>query len=186
MKPENHTTPAGHARLHSAHHRTSAIAESPVRGHRDKPSPPFDAHDRSNDADGFSHILRSMPLTLGITIAAYLLLITLGAAIALRSPDPVALTVPFAYGAVGIASFLGGILSARRNPAAPLAGGLMTGLALSMILVLIGLCTGRAPISVWIVRLFVIPIHLLGAYIARPRDRVTNRAHHTTGEYHRT
>ncbi len=185
MKLDHRSLGAGHARLHAAHTSGSNLSESRGHGRREKPSPAFDSNDLSNGTGGFSHILRTLPLTVGLTLLAALLLITLAAAAALRTPDPVALTAPLSWGAIGLSSLLGGILSGRRNPASPVAGALVSGVIVALLLTVAGFCAegGNASLAPWLVRLGVILVHLLGGYVSRPRERAA--AHHEHPSEHR-
>ena len=78
---------------HSSHHPS----QRPVGRHPDRP-----AHTRvrpseepsDTQAGGFSSVLRSYPIVLGITALTALLLITVAALILQNSPDPTALVPP--------------------------------------------------------------------------------------------
>ncbi len=180
-KPKNS---ADRDRHPAAHRSPPARTDGSGRGHQDKPSPAFDD---PNGTDGFSHILRTLPFSCGLTLLLGWLLLIPCAAIALRAPDPVALIAPLAWCAVGLASFLGGILAGRRHPSAPVACALTSGAVIALILFLTGLCFGHSEPSAasWLLRLGVIPCHLMGAYISRPRPRAAAHGDHAPGHHHR-
>ncbi len=181
MSTENRHLPAGHAR-HPSAHRTPSAADGYSNGHREQPSFALE----SNEAGGFSHIIRSLPLVCGLTALAALLLSTAGATLALSAPDPVALIPLFARLALGVSSLLGGILAARRNPASPIAGGLTAGAAMALLSTIVGLCFGgEMTLTAWVVRACIVPVHLLGAYVARPRPRAPEHHAHTVGGHGR-
>ncbi len=170
---------------HPSHPALTGRDPKRTDGHRDKPSPAFDPHD-SNDADGFSRVLRSLPLSVVVTVLAGLALSAVGAAIALRAPDPVALIGPLSWGVVGLASLFGGILSGRRAPASPVGAALLCGAVTVVLLTVAGLCAGGgigSP-SAWLLRLTVLPLHLIGAYLTRPRERAPSHGDHTAGRHH--
>ncbi len=172
MRTENHHSSVGHARQTSAHGHS-------VHGHREQPSPAFDA----NDTGGFSRILGSLPLVCGLTVLAVILLSAVSTMVTLSAPDPVALIPLLSLLSMGLASLIGGILSARRNPSAPLPTGLFSGSVMALLVTVVGLCMGgKSSVMTWGMRVSILPIHLLGAYIARPRQRARE---HTSGRHQR-
>ena len=163
MKTDAHNTYVGHARLSSAHGE----------------QPPYAFE--GNDTGGFSRILTSLPLVCGLTAAIGVLLTLLGAAILLYTPDPVALIPVVSRLSVCLSSLLGGILAARKTPATPLASGLTAGAVMALLLAVLGMCWGEGTLWAWVTRLGSLPLHLLGAYLARPRQRVATHTVHAAG-----
>lgn len=164
---------------HSAH---SAKRKS-VGKHPDRPA--FSARQTAEPSDeiagGFSSILRSMPVALGVTVLSGLLLTTALCVIAFSSPDPTALIRPCAAVSLMLAAFCGGITAGKLNPAAPLAAGLLCGTATAALLILSALLTdGRGGLLPWVLRLSVIPACFVGSAVTRPRKRPPA---HTAGKH---
>lgn len=137
-----------------------------------------------NDTGGFSRIFGSLPLVCGLTTVIGVALSLVSAACLLYAPDPVALLPVASRLSVCLASLLGGILAARKIPAAPLAGGLASGSVMALILTVAGLCLGEGSMWAWMTRLGSLPLHLVGAYLARPRARAAAHTAHTAGRHH--
>lgn len=172
MRTDTHSPSAGHARLHPAHDSR--------RGHREQPPHAFD----ENESGGFSRILGTLPLVCGLTALAGVLLATLGTALTLSAPDPVSLIPLVSRISVGLASLLGGMLAARRNPASPLMGGLISGMLMALLLTVVGMCIGgEESAATWVMRLCIPLVHLLGAYVARPRPKAVQHGAHAAGRH---
>lgn len=174
------SAPSTHPSAHRA--RTSADTRSVERRVSGEPS---DA-----SAGGFSRVLRTLPLTLGVTAVAGVLLVTIAAAIAYNSADPSACILPLAYGALGITSLVGGIVAGLCNREQALLGGVVSGSVFVLLVTIASLiCSGAAmdamggeasPLFSWLARLGVILIHMLGAYLLRARPEAamhTSSAH---------
>ena len=137
-----------------------------------------------NDTGGFSRILGRLPLVCGLTTVIGVALSLVSAACLLYTPDPVSLIPTAARLSVCLASLLGGILAARKTPATPLAGGLVSGSVMALILTVLGLCLGEGSMWAWMTRIASLPLHLVGAYLARPRARAAAHTAHTAGHHH--
>ena len=137
-----------------------------------------------NDTGGFSRICRSLPLVCGLTTVLGVALSLASAACLLYTPDPASLIPIASRLSVGLASLLGGILAARKTPTTPLAGGLASGSVMALLLTVLGLCLGEGTLWAWMTRLGSLPLHLVGAYLARPRARATTHTAHTAGHHH--
>ncbi len=162
---------------HPSHPSAAGRTPSPNRAGKDKPSPAFD----TNDTDGFSFpalLARLLPAS-GTSVGGMLGLVTVSTAIALRAPDPLALLTPLAWGSVGLSSLVGGMVAGRRLPEKPAVAGLLAGIPVLLLLILAGFLAGRATPSVWILRVCVLPLQLVGALLARPRRRPATHAAHT-------
>ena len=168
MKTDAYNQHVGHARHSSTHGE----------------QPPYAFE--QNDTGGFSRILTSLPPVCGLTAAAGVLLSILGAALLLYTPDPVALIPIVSRLSVCLASLLGGILAARKNPTSPLAGGLSAGAVMALVLTVVGMCVGSGDgaLWAWMTRLGTLPLHLLGSYVARPRPRAATHTAHVAGRHH--
>ncbi len=168
---------------HPQHPPRTGHGRARTDGQRDKPSPAFDA----NASDGLSSfaLWRSLPLSTAFTVLLLLVLVTVAAAVALRAPDPTALITPLAWGSVGLASLVGGMIAGRRSPERPVVAGLLCGGAVVLLLVVAGLAFGGQGASAWLLRLCVLPLHLIGACVTRPRR--ASAAHHDPrkGAHHR-
>ncbi len=178
MRPETHPerTHSTGAVSHRSSDHASARAAATRGGRAAEPSDAFDP----NAQGGFSRVVRTLPLTLALTAAAGVVLVTVATAIAYRAPDPSALTAPLAYSSLGVTSLIGGILSGRRNGEDYLLGGLMAGTSLALLLILISFFgeanKENSPFFPWLARLGVVLLHVLGAYITRPRAHAVSHA----------
>ncbi len=177
MKPDTHPS----SRLPRA--PVGSPADTTIAHRRRLDEKPSDAFD-PNHAGGFSHTLKTLPLTFVLTVAVGLGLATLAAAIAYISPDPSAVALPLSYAALLLTALVGGILSGRRCGADCAMGGFLSGVllvaCLSLVSLLAGNPSGVTPLLAWGVRIGMIPLHLLGAYLVRPRER---QAAHTAGKH---
>ncbi len=185
MRPENHPSVARATESDRSARATAAHRRPRV----DEPS---DDQSPGDVAGGFSRLLATLPLSLGLTVATTLTLSVVAAAVAYRSADPSALLTPLAWGTLGLSSVVGGILAARRNLARPVLAGLLGGVALALLLWVLSWLTGgegdpTAPLADWLVRLGVVVIHTAAAYLSRPRPRAPEHAAHAVhaaGKHH--
>ncbi len=175
----------------ATHHLSSRRSHAPVglpagrmpahrRRHDEKPPDAFDP----NETGGFSRLLATLPLTFALTAATGAALVTVAAAVAYRSIDPSALSRPLSYGALGICALVGGIIAGRRCGRSFLAGGFLSGSLFAVVLILLSLVIpGETDVSPWLMwgtRPAVVLLHLLGAYLVRPREKA---ASHTAGKH---
>ena len=137
-----------------------------------------------NDTGGFSRIFGRLPLVCGLTAVLGVALSLASAACLLCTPDPVALIPIASRLSVCLASLLGGVLAARKTPATPLVGGLASGSVMALLLTVLGLCLGEGTAWAWMTRIGPLPLHLVGAYLARPRARAATHSAHTAGHHH--
>ncbi len=142
------------------------------------------AEEPSDTAGGFSRILRTLPLSLGLTAVMGLLLLTVATAIAYNMTDPAAVMVPLAYGALGVTALAGGLLAGGMNRDCPIQAGLVSGCACAVLLFLLSLLGGEPsdmiaarPAVAWLMRLGVILLHVPTAYMMRSRPKSVG--HHT-------
>lgn len=142
----------------------------------------------AEEAGGFSHLLRKLPLTLGMTALLGAGLLTAAAALALWSNDPTALSTPLSLAALALTALGGGVAAGRRCPTSPVAASLAAGLSWALILTLLSLWVGQgspadgiptgdsaAPLGgmavalPWLIRAAVVALHCLGGRLSRPR-----------------
>lgn len=142
-------------------------------GHVEEPS--------DRQAGGFSSILRGYPLTAAAFVLSVLLFVTVAAFAVYRSPDPTALIRPVAFVVLGVSSLIGGIAAGRLNQSRPIAASLVCGgLTTALLLILSLLLSGEGDLLSWVGRVAVLPIHLLGGVIARPKQKTPA---HTAGKH---
>lgn len=153
----------------------------PVGRHPDRPArvrvrPPEEPSDPQ--AGGFSSILTGYPLTLGVTALSALLLVTVAAIPVCQSPDPMGLILPISAATLGVAALIGGTVAGKLNPACPLAASLVCGSITAALMILLSLLLGDggSPLR-WIMGLGILPLHLLGGFLTRPRPKAP--AHNT-------
>ncbi len=172
---------------HPSHSAHAGQRMARTNGHRNQPSSAFDSNDRSNETDGFSSatLWRRLPLSVGIVLALCPVLIAVCAAVCLRVPDPAALVTPLAWGAVGFASLIGGVIAGRRTPTSPVAAGLLCGLAVVLVITLAGFLVGKCTPSGWILRVCIPPLHLIGALLSRPKVKPAAHRDHHADDHHR-
>lgn len=134
---------------------------------------------------GFSGLFSPLPLTMLLTLGVGLVSLTLAAGLAYATPDPTRYMTPCAYGALALTSLVGGILAGvRGRPGSVLAGLVSGGLWALLLTIVAAVLPSPAPISPvmpWLARLFVIALHLLGAWLTRPRPKAPA---HTAGGHH--
>lgn len=132
-------------------------------------------------AGGFSSILRRMPIALGVTALSGLLAVTALCLAAFLSSDPTALLRPCTAAALVVASLCGGITAGKLNPSTPVTAGLLCGTATALLLTAAALLTGSGGgLLHWGLRLSVIPVHLAGGIMTRPRRKLPT---HTAGNH---
>ena len=164
----------------SSHHPS----QNPVGRHPDRPAPtrvrqseePSDTR-----AGGFSSILRSYPVVLGITALTALLLTTVAALILHNSPDPTALIPPVSAAVLAVSSLIGGMVSGKLNRAQPVSASLVCGGLTAVLLILISLFfEGKGDLLSWGMRIGVLPLHLPGGILTRPKPKAPT---HTAGKH---
>ncbi len=152
-----------------------------------RPDRPAHLRPRQNEeppdaqAGGFSSILRTYPITLGITALSALLLVTAAAFAVYKTPDPTALIPPVSAVVTGITALVGGIMAGKLNPSCPVAASLVCGGITAALLILLPLCFGgdRDLLST-VTRIGVLPLHLLGGILTRPKPKAPA---HTAGKH---
>jgi hypothetical protein len=153
--------------IHSHH-----PSHPPVGRHPDRPAHPRarpSEEPSDNRAGGFSTILRRYPVVLGVTVLAGALLLTAACGIVWSTSDPTA-RIPYASAAALLLTALcGGITAGKLNPSSPLWAGGLCGCLSAVPLILTGLILGGSGLLPWVLRLSVIPLHLLGSALTRPR-----------------
>ena len=164
--------------------RASASGHARLSGGRAEGPP---ASFEENATGGFSHLLRTLPLSVGLTAVLGLGCLTAAALVAHRSPDPTSVARPLALAALAVTSLVGGIIAGRRYREATVMSGLMAGGVLTVLLLLVSLITVSegdlaSPVLTWLSRLGIVLLHVLGGRLARPR---TPAPAHTAGG-HRT
>lgn len=171
-------------------HQRLKIQHNPVGKHPDRLPHPALTAGRSGRAEepsdtqsgGFSRILRRflLPLTAasisgvvfvtGLTFAAY------------QTSDPTAFISSLSVIALGLTSLAGGITAGRCNKERPVFGSFVSGCLLTAILFLTSRIDGDAQgLMPWLLRVAVIPFHMLGGFMTRPRKK---HAGHTVGKHH--
>lgn len=167
----------------------SANHHLPVGNHPDRRSHPTRATGRmghveepsDTQAGGFSSILRGYPLTAAAFALSVLLFVTVAAFAVYQSPDPTPLIRPVAFVALGVSSLIGGIAAGRLNQSCSIAASLVCGgLTTALLLLLSLLLSGEGDLLSWGERVAVLPIHLLGGVIARPKQK---KPTHTAGKH---
>ena len=168
---------------HSSHHPS----QRPVGRHPDRPARPRvrqSEEPSDTQAGGFSSILRSYPLVLGATALTALLLTTVAALILHNSPDPTALIPPVSAAVLAVSALIGGVLSGKLNrasPASSVAASLVCGGLTAALLILISLFFGgKGDLLAWGMRIGVLPLHLLGGILTRPKPKAPT---HTAGKH---
>ena len=123
-------------------------------------------------SDGFSSILKTLPLSLGVTALTAMAFLTALAFVAYFSPDPMPLTPVLSAAALALASMVGGFVAGRLNTACPLGASLLAGGLTAATLLLLALLPGESGgfLSL-LLRPAVLPCHLLGGIISRPRKK---------------
>jgi hypothetical protein len=124
-------------------------------------------------AGGFSAILRGYPITLAVTVLSGAVFITAAAFAAYHSPDPTALIAPLSAVALALAALTGGMTAGKLNPTRPMGAGLLCGGLTAVLLTVLSLLLGgnAGGFFPWLMRIGVIPLHLLGGVIVRPRQK---------------
>ena len=165
---------------HNSHHPS----QKSVGRHPDRPARPRvrqSEEPSDTKAGGFSSILRSYPLTLGITALTAFLLITVAALILYHSPDPTAWVFPVSAAALAVSSLIGGIAAGKRNPSCPVAASLVCGGLTAAVLILLSLCFGEdGDLLSWGMRIGILPLHTVGALLTRSKPQAPS---HTAGKH---
>ena len=169
-------------------HTTPKHPSSPTVGrHPDRP-----AHNRvqvrqneepsENLSGGFSSILRSGLLSMTAALVTGLVLITVAALVLAKAPDPTTL-LPFVAPCItGLCSLVGGIIAGRLQKEHPMAASAVCGGLLAAVLILVSFVFGSegGGILPWILRLGVLPVHLIGGFLSRPRSKAPS---HKAGKH---
>ena len=138
------------------------------RGHAEEPS--------DRPAGGFSRILRGLLLPLAVTALSGVVWITVLSAVAYRSSDPTSLILPLTVTALEISSLAGGIAAGKCGGEGAVGHSLVSGCFLAAVLCLCTLLrgggvTGMPAVAGWLIRISVVPMHLLGGLLVRPRKK---------------
>lgn len=164
----------------SSHHPS----QNPVGRHPDRPAPTRvrqSEEPSDTQAGGFSSILRSYPIVLGATALTALLLTTVAALILHNSPDPTALIPPVSAALLAVSSLIGGMVSGKLNRVTPVSESLICGGLTAALLILISLFfEGKGDLLSWGMRIGVLPLHLLGGILTRPKPKAPT---HTAGKH---
>ncbi len=164
---------------HSHHTSHNPVGKHPDRPARPRVRPTEEPSDRQ--AGGFSSILRSYPLVLGITALTALLLVTAAALAVYRTTDPTAWITPASAAVLAVSALVGGILAGRLNRSSPVSASLVCGGLTAALLILLSLCLGgKGDLLAWVGRVSVLPLHLLGGILTRPRPQAPT---HTAGKH---
>ncbi len=147
------------------------------RGQAEEPS--------DRPAGGFSRILRGLLVPMAVTAVSGVVCITALTAAAYRSPDPSALVLPLTAAALGLSSLAGGIAAGKCGGEGAVGRSLVSGCLLAAVLCLCALLRnggvmGLPTAAAWMIRLSVIPLHLLGGLFTRPRKKP---ASHTAAKH---
>lgn len=168
-KSANHHVSVGNHPDHRPH-TTRMIGRM---GHVEEPS--------DTKVDGFSSILRRYPLALATFALSVVLFITVAAFAVYQSQDPTAFIRPMSAAVLGISSLIGGIVGGRLNQSRSIAASLVYGGMTTALLLLFSLLfAGEGDALCWGMRAAVLPIHLLGGAIARPKPKTPA---HTAGKH---
>ena len=164
---------------HSHHPSQGTVGRHPDRPARTRVRPSEEPSD--TQAGGFSSILRSYPLVLGITALTALLLVTVAALALCNSPDPTALISPVSAALLAVSALIGGIAAGNMNKNGPVAASLVCGGLTAVLLILISLIfAGKGDLLPWGMRLSVLPLHLAGGILTRPKPHSPT---HTAGKH---
>ena len=164
---------------HRSHPSQTTVGRHPDRPARTRVRPSEEPSD--TQAGGFSSILRSYPLVLGITALTALLLVTVAALVLCNSPDPTALISPVSAALLAVSALVGGIAAGKMNKDCPVAASLVCGGLTAALLILISLIlAGKGDLLAWGMRLSVLPLHLAGGILTRPKPQAPT---HTAGKH---
>ena len=164
---------------HSHHPSQKTVGRHPDRPAHNRVRPSEEPSDTK--AGGFSSVLRGYPLALGITALTALLLITVAALILHNSPDPTAWVTPAAAAVLSVSALVGGIIAGKMNRDRPVSASLICGGLTAALLILLSLVLGgKADLLSWCVRIGVLPLHLLGGILTRPKPKAPT---HTAGKH---
>ena len=164
---------------HSHHPSQNPVGRHPDRPVRNRVRPSEEPSD--TQAGGFSSILRSYPVVLGVTALTALLLVTVAALVLYNSPDPTALISPVSAALLAVSALIGGMVAGKLNRNGPVAASLVCGGLTAALLVLISLVfEGKGDLLSWGMRIGVLPLHLLGGILTRPKPHSPT---HTAGKH---
>ena len=142
-------------------HHPSATHDG--RGYSEEPS--------DNMAGGFSRLLLRFGLPLGLFVASGVIFSAAAALAATATSDPTAWILPLSAVALLLASLVGGITAGKCSPQHAIGSAAVSGLILSVILILLSFFGGDMGWLSWVMRLSVIPVHILGGALSRPRAK---------------
>ena len=163
--------------------KTHAPVGRPLHTHRPRPTPASKEGDHETGAlwRAVSGALFALPVT--VLLGAIFLCVL--AIVANASADPDAMLSPLAMCALGLASLLGGLVGERRSEAHPLAVGLAGGAMLVVLLWFVSLffgtgarealSMGAPPVVGIALRVGVVVMEIIGAYIGTYRPRTRTR-----------
>ena len=164
----------------SSHHPS----QNPVGRHPDRPAPTRvrpSEEPSDTKAGGFSSILQSYPVVFGGTALIALLLTTVAALILYNSPDPTSLIFPVSAAVLAVSSLMSGIIAGKMNKESPVAASLVCGGLTAALLILVSLFfDGKGDLLAWGMRMSVLPLHLLGSILTRPKPKAPT---HTAGKH---
>lgn len=164
---------------HSPHPSQHSVGRHPDRPARPRVRQSEEPSDEA--AGGFSSILRGYPPVLGITALSALLLITAAALILFHSPDPTALLSPVSAAVSAASALIGGIMAGKLNKTCPVAASLTCGGLTAALWILVALVFGgEGDLLSWVMRIGVLPLHLLGGILTRPKPKAPT---HTAGKH---
>ncbi len=159
-------------------------SQNPVGRHPDRPAPTRvrpSEEPSDTKAGGFSSILQSYPVVLGITALIALLLTTVAALILYNSPDPTSLIFSASAAVLAVSSLMSGIIAGKMNKESPVAASLVCGGLTAVLLILIALFFGgKGDLLSWGMRIGILPLHLLGGILTRPKPKAPT---HTAGKH---
>ena len=164
---------------HSHHPSQKTVGRHPDRPAPTRVRPSEEPSDTK--AGGFLSILQSYPVVLGITALIALLLTTVGALILRSSPDPTSLISPVSAAVLAVSSLIGGMASEKLNRVTPVSASLVCGGLTAALLILVSLFfDGKGDLLAWGMRVSVLPLHLLGGILTRPKPKAPT---HTAGKH---
>lgn len=164
---------------HSHHPSQNPVGRHPDRPARTRVRPSEEPSD--TQAGGFSSILRSYPVVLGVTALTALLLVTVATLVLYNSPDPTALISPVSAALLAVSALIGGMVAGKLNRNGPVAASLVCGGLTAALLILFSLVfEGKGDILAWGMRIGILPLHLLGGILTRPKPKAPT---HTAGKH---
>ena len=160
-------------------HTTPKHPSSPAVGrHPDRPAHSL-VQARQNEepseqlSGGFSSIFRIGLLSMAAVSGTGLILVTVAALALSKAPDPTALLPFVAPCLTGLCSLIGGITAGRLQKEHPVVAAAVCGGLFTLLLILASFVFGSVSGGVlpWIQRLSVLPVHVLGGFLSRPKSK---------------